>query len=70
SNNRILKKELIPFQYLYSGYKYVRDHLLYTNMEFKNIDATPTLIAPNTTSVTVMVFCETARAENFAYQGY
>lgn len=69
-NNRILKKELIPFQYLSSGYKYMRDQLLYTNMEFKNIDATPTLIAPNTTSVTVMVVGETARAENFAYQGY
>ncbi|MBG9994851.1 phosphoethanolamine--lipid A transferase [Pseudoalteromonas sp. NZS127_1] len=69
-NNRILKKEIIPFQYLSSGYKYMRDQLLYTNIEFKNIDATPTLIAPNTTSVTVMVVGETARAENFAYQGY
>ncbi|MGO3423269.1 MAG: phosphoethanolamine transferase [Pseudoalteromonas distincta] len=69
-NNRILKKELIPFQYLSSGYKYMRDQLLYTNIEFKDIDATPTLIAPNTTSVTVMVVGETARAENFSYQGY
>ena len=69
-NNRILKKEIIPFQYLSSSYKYMRDQLLYTNMEFKNIDATPTLIAPNTTSVTVMVVGETARAKNFAYQGY
>ncbi|EGI73253.1 lipid A phosphoethanolamine transferase, associated with polymyxin resistance [Pseudoalteromonas distincta] len=69
-NNRILKKEIIPFQYLSSGYKYMRDQLLYTNIEFKNIDATPTLITPNTTSVTVMVVGETARAENFAYQGY
>ncbi len=69
-NNRILKKELIPFQYLSSGYKYMRDQLLYTNIEFKNIDAAPTLIAPNTTSVTVIVVGETARAENFAYQGY
>ncbi|WP_350608722.1 sulfatase-like hydrolase/transferase, partial [Pseudoalteromonas sp. MER144-MNA-CIBAN-0113] len=43
---------------------------LYTNMEFKNIDATPTLITPNNTSVTVMVVGETARAENFSYQGY
>ncbi|MEI8617750.1 hypothetical protein P4S63_12860 [Pseudoalteromonas sp. B193] len=43
----------------------MRDQLLYTNIEFKDIDATPTLIAPNTTSVTVMVVGETARAENF-----
>ncbi|MDO6547410.1 phosphoethanolamine transferase [Pseudoalteromonas carrageenovora] len=69
-NNRILKKEIIPFQYLSSGYKYMRDQLLYTNIKFKNIDTIPTLIAPTTTSVTVIVVGETARAKNFAYQGY
>ncbi|GEB70647.1 lipid A ethanolaminephosphotransferase [Pseudoalteromonas carrageenovora] len=69
-NNRILKKEIIPFQYLSSGYKYMRDQLLYTNIKFKNIDTIPTLIAPTTTSVTVIVVGETARADNFAYQGY
>lgn len=69
-NNRILKKEIIPFQYLSSGYKYMRDQLLYSNIEFKSIDTAPTLIAPNTTSVTVIVVGETARAKNFAYQGY
>ncbi|MCQ8890608.1 phosphoethanolamine--lipid A transferase [Pseudoalteromonas carrageenovora] len=69
-NNRILKKEIIPFQYLSSGYKYMRDQLLYSNIEFKSIDTAPILIAPNTTSVTVIVVGETARAKNFAYQGY
>ncbi|MDX1361979.1 MAG: phosphoethanolamine--lipid A transferase, partial [Pseudoalteromonas tetraodonis] len=69
-NNRILKKEIIPFQYLSSGYKYARDQLLYSDIEFKNIDTTPTLASPITTRVTVIVVGETARAENFAYQGY
>ena len=69
-NNRILKKEIIPFQYLSSGYKYMRDQLLYTDIKFKTIDTSPTLIAPSATSVTVMVVGETARAQNFAYQGY
>ena len=69
-NNRILKKEIIPFQYLSSGYKYARDQLLYSDIEFKNIDTTPTLASPSTTRVTVIVVGETARAENFSYQGY
>lgn len=69
-NNRILKKEIIPFQYLSSGYKYMRDQLLYSNIKFKSIDAAPTLIEPTIPSVTVIVVGETARADNFAYQGY
>ncbi|URQ98849.1 phosphoethanolamine--lipid A transferase [Pseudoalteromonas sp. SCSIO 43095] len=69
-NNRILKKEIIPFQYLSSGYKYTRDQLLYSDIKFKNIDTTPTLASPSTTRVTVIVVGETARAENFSYQGY
>ena len=69
-NNRILKKEIIPFQYLSSGYKYARDQLLYSDIKFKNIDTAPALAASNATKVTVIVVGETARADNFAYQGY
>ncbi len=69
-NNRILKKEIIPFQYLSSGYKYALDQLLYSDIKFKNIDTAPALAASNATKVTVIVVGETARADNFAYQGY
>lgn len=69
-NNRILKKELIPFQYLSSGYKYLRDQWFYTDTPFATLDNTPTLSAAHSTRVTVIVVGETARAENFAYQGY
>ncbi|WP_244390116.1 phosphoethanolamine--lipid A transferase [Pseudoalteromonas sp. KAN5] len=69
-NNQLLKKELIPFQYLSSGYKYLRDQWLVTKEPFKILDSTPTLITPAQTQVTVIVVGETARAANFAYQGY
>ena len=69
-NNQLLKKELIPFQYLSSGYKYIRDQWLVTAEPFQILDPTPTLIAPAQTQVTVIVVGETARAANFAYQGY
>ncbi|MBE0457357.1 phosphoethanolamine--lipid A transferase [Pseudoalteromonas sp. KG3] len=69
-NNQLLKKELIPFQYLSSGYKYIRDQWLVTAEPFQILDPTPTLIAPTQTQVTVIVVGETARAANFAYQSY
>lgn len=69
-NNRILKKELIPFQYLTSSYKYIRDQWLYKDMPFKQLDTNPLLVKPSQTRVTVIMVGETARAENFSYQGY
>ena len=69
-NNQLLKKELIPFQYLSSGYKYIRDQWLVSDEPFQILDPAPVLSASQHTQVTVIVVGETARAENFAYQGY
>ncbi len=71
-NNNYLKKYLVPSQYLSSGYKFARDRLLYSDIEFNIIDATPKLLTSDSQDrqVTVMIVGETARAKNFSHNGY
>ncbi len=69
-NHRYLKKELIPFQYVSSSYKYLRDTYLKDPVEFKVLDNAPSLKASAKPSITVVVVGETARARNFSYSGY
>ncbi|WDE06816.1 phosphoethanolamine--lipid A transferase [Thalassomonas viridans] len=71
-NNSALKKQLIPFQYLSSGYKYIDRNYLSEPLEFKVLDDNlvqiPALAQEK--NVLVMVVGETARAKSFAYNGY
>lgn len=71
-NNRFVKKELVPFQFVSSAIKFVNNRYLAEPVEFEILDAQPTLIAAANKKprLNIMVVGETARAQNFQYQGY
>jgi len=71
-NNRQLQKSSIPFPYLVDSFKYTRDHYFTKPRHFKILDSAPTLdsYADGRKKVIVMVLGETARAQNFSYNGY
>ena len=70
-NNRYLKKEIIQFQFVSSGFKFFYDEFLAPEKQFKLLDTTPSLInTGNKPKVTIVVVGETARAKNFEYNGY
>ena len=69
-NNRQLTSYITPFSFYTAGYKYLRDNYFYPPLPFKVLDNLPTLKNKTSTSLTVMVVGETARAANFSLQGY
>ena len=71
-NNSVLKKYLIPFQYLSSSYKYISRNYLAEPLVFKVLDENPVQKIPLSQgkNIMVMVVGETARAKSFAYNGY
>jgi len=69
-NNRQLTSYITPFAFYTAGYKYLRDNYFYPPLPFKVLDNLPALENKTTTSLTVMVVGETARAANFSLQGY
>jgi len=69
-NYRQLTSYLTPFAFYTAGYKYVRDNYFYPPIAFHVLDKSPILANKSTTSITVMVVGETARAANFSLQGY
>jgi len=71
-NNRHLQKSSIPFPYLVDSFKYTRDHYFTEPRSFKVLDEHPTLdsAGDGQKKVIVMVVGETARAQNFSYNGY
>lgn len=69
-NNSHLKKIINPTQYIYSGVKYVKHNYFDSEIPFKTLDSSPTLNTPKEKEVMVIVLGETARAQNFASNGY
>lgn len=71
-NNRQLQKSSIPFQYLVDSIKYTRDQYFTEPRDFKTLDSHPSLDKADDEhkKVIVMVLGETARAQNFSYNGY
>ncbi|MCG7530943.1 phosphoethanolamine--lipid A transferase [Psychrobium sp. MM17-31] len=69
-NNSHLKKIINPTQYIYSGVKYVKHNYFDNEIPFKTLDSSPTLNTPKEKEVMVIVLGETARAKNFASNGY
>ncbi len=70
-NNRQLQKSSVPFQYLVDSIKYTRDQYFTEPRSFKVLDTNPSLgRSDEKKKVIVMVLGETARAQNFSYNGY
>lgn len=69
-NNSHLKKIINPTQYIYSGVKYVKHNYFDSEIPFKTLDSSPTLNTPKEKEVMVIMLGETARAQNFASNGY
>ncbi|WP_076410462.1 phosphoethanolamine transferase [Shewanella sp. UCD-KL12] len=71
-NHRQLQKSSIPFQYLVDSVKYTKDQYFTAPRSFKTLDNAPSLLSNDETQkkVIVMVLGETARAQNFSYNGY
>jgi lipid A ethanolaminephosphotransferase len=71
-NNSHLKRFIVPTQFLSGGYKYLRDHYFTTPRAFTILDAAPVRASnpKQKKKLVLLVVGETARAENFAYQGY
>lgn len=69
-NNRQLTSYITPFAFYTAGYKYFRDNFLFPPLPFRVLDDSPVLENKASSSLTVMVVGETARASNFSLQGY
>tara|TARA_R110000772_G_scaffold2542_3_gene9179 strand:+ start:15160 stop:16644 length:1485 start_codon:yes stop_codon:yes gene_type:complete len=70
-NNRELTSYLTPFKLYEASFKYMKRSLNNTSREFRLLDIKPTFKLVNSNQkVTVMVLGETARAKNFALNGY
>ena len=70
-NNRELTSYLTPFKLYEATFKYGKRMLNNSSREFHLLDVKPTLTtASQQPSVTVLVLGETARASNFALNGY
>jgi lipid A ethanolaminephosphotransferase len=70
-NNRELTSYITPFKLYEASFKYVNRSLNNAARPFHMLDAKPTLIYPvKQSNVTVLVIGETARAKNYALNGY
>ena len=70
-NNSSLNKEIIPTNYIYSGFKYVRDFFVSPG-EFRQTgtDASRTINEKQKPVIMFLVVGETARSQNYALNGY
>lgn len=70
-NNKPLIGYITPYKMLDATVKYIKHHYLYPPLVFTLLDAAPTIHRTDSKKhVTVMVLGETARAQNFSYNGY
>ena len=71
-NNNELTSYITPLKSVVSGYKFIRNQYFITPKKFTLLDENPTLIPLKNQQkrIILMVVGETARAENFAYNGY
>lgn len=72
-NNKYLQKYIVPTQYVWSGYKYLKKNYFTTPLVYQQLglDAKKAVAATVTRpQITVMALGETARAMNYRYNGY
>ena len=71
-NNSHLNREIVPSSYLYSGYRYVQDTYFSQPQPFIQIgtDAKQKASPSGKPSLMILVVGETARAQNYALNGY
>lgn len=72
-NNKFLQKYIVPTQYVWSGYKYVKETYFTTPLVYQQLGLDAKKALPSTVTkpqMTVMVLGETARAMNYQYNGY
>lgn len=72
-NNKFLQKYIVPTQYVWSGYKYVKETYFTTPLVYQQLGLDAKKAVPSTVTkpqMTVMVLGETARAMNYQYNGY
>nr|WP_321270523.1 phosphoethanolamine--lipid A transferase [uncultured Tolumonas sp.] len=72
-NNKFLQKYIVPTQYTWSGYKYVKETYFTTPLVYQQLGLDAKKAVPSTVTkpqMTVMVLGETARAMNYQYNGY
>ena len=70
-NNKPLIGYITPYKMIDGAVKYIKHHYLYPPLVFTQLDAAPTIHRTDSKKhVTVMVLGETARAQNFSYNGY
>lgn len=72
-NNKFLQKYIVPTQYVWSGYKYVKETYFTTPLVYQQLGLDAKKAVPPTVTkpqMTVMVLGETARAMNYQYNGY
>lgn len=72
-NNKFLQKYIVPTQYVWSSYKYVKKTYFTTPLKFEQLGLDAKVTAPATETkpqLMVMVLGETARTMNYQYNGY
>ena len=70
-NNKPLIGYITPYKMIDGAVKYVKNTFLYPALPFTQLDPAPIITRFNPKKhVTVMVLGETARAQNFSYNGY
>lgn len=72
-NNKYLQKYIVPTQYVWSGYKYLKKNYFTTPLVYQQLGLDAKKAAAATVSrpqFTVMALGETARAMNYRYNGY
>lgn len=70
-NNRDLTSYITPFKLYEASFKYIKRAMSHTSREFHMLDVKPSLLKySDKHSVTVLVLGETARAKNYALNGY
>ena len=70
-NNHTLRKEIIPANYVYSIFHYVKDTYFNTKMPFRALgDDAKRVIRDGKPTLMFLVIGETARSQNFSMNGY
>lgn len=70
-NNPILRKEISPYNFVWFGYKALKDTYFPTKVEFKKLAGDSIIDNPEERpEIFVVVLGETARAQNFKHNGY
>lgn len=70
-NNPILRKEISPYNFIWFGYKAVKDTYFPSRIEFQKLAGDSIIDNPGERpEIFVVVLGETARAQNFKHNGY